>query len=59
VWQEEDLTGTYPVAKNGTLTLNWVEPIAVESLTLEEAKEKIGCHTETVRSQTRGYDFHR
>ena len=41
IWQEDDLTGNYTVSKKGTISLNWMEPIEVEGLTLDEAKEKI------------------
>lgn len=39
IWQEPDLTGTYPVAKDGTVTINWLEPVKIEGLSLDDAKK--------------------
>ena len=50
IWQESDLTGIYSVTKDGLLIINWVEPLPVRGLTLEEAKAKI---TQTIKKYIR------
>ena len=41
VWDEPDISGEFKVTQEGRLILNWVEPIEINGLNLEEAKEKI------------------
>lgn len=41
VFGEPDLTGTFPVRENGTVKINWVEPIAVGGMSVDEAQDAI------------------
>ena len=41
VWEEPDLTGDFKINSNGTLVINWLDPIDVSGLSVEDAKVKI------------------
>ena len=41
VYDEPDLTGDFKVSSEGTLALNWLEPIEVKELNVEEIRDKL------------------
>lgn len=41
VWDEEDLSGDFEVNSNGDLVINWLDPIPVKGLQLDEVRDKI------------------
>ena len=41
VWEEPDLTGDFKINADGFLIMNWLEPVDVKGLSIEDARTKI------------------